>query len=123
MSVRRGAALRPFQSRSRLGFPLDQLTPEIMEKFDGIHFHNLCEQISNRSSRPGKLFDGSIPVRRIEVDQHGRRPPHHPRPDSSAEELVEFLRDAKRTPARNLLEAGRAVRSIPHPGGTVLDTG
>ena len=34
----------PSSPGSRLGFPIDQLTPEIMEGIEGIHFHNLCEQ-------------------------------------------------------------------------------
>ena len=34
----------PSAPGSRLGFPLDQLTDEMMEGVEGIHFHNLCEQ-------------------------------------------------------------------------------
>jgi carboxynorspermidine decarboxylase len=34
----------PSSPGSRLGFPMDQLTPDIMDQIDGIHFHNLCEQ-------------------------------------------------------------------------------
>ena len=29
---------------SRLGIPVSQMTPEIMKRIDGLHFHTLCEQ-------------------------------------------------------------------------------
>lgn len=34
----------PAAPRSRLGFPIDQLTPDDMAGIDGIHMHTLCEQ-------------------------------------------------------------------------------
>ena len=71
----------PSSPGSRLGFPLDQLTPEIIAQVDGIHFHNLCEQdFEPLRETWDKVFDVIEPAfGSAQVDQHGRRPPHHPR--------------------------------------------
>jgi len=34
----------PCAENSRLGFPLSQLSQDVLSEFDGLHFHTLCEQ-------------------------------------------------------------------------------
>lgn len=37
----------PCGAYSRLGIPIDEVTPELLEKVDGIHFHAMCEQYTD----------------------------------------------------------------------------
>lgn len=116
----------PSSPGSRLGFPIDQLTPEIMEGIDGIHFHNLCEQDFEPLHRTwDKVFDAIEPwfgqLRWINMGGG-----HHiTRADYQREELVEFLRDAKEdTGAEIYLEPGEAVAlDAGILVGTILDAG
>jgi len=115
----------PSSPGSRLGFPLDQLTPEIMEQVDGIHFHNLCEQdFEPLRDTWDKVFDAIEPwfgdLKWINMGGG-----HHiTRADYQREELVEFLRDAKEdTGAEIYLEPGEAIAlDAGILVGTVLDS-
>ncbi len=115
----------PSSPGSRLGFPLDQLTPEIMEQVDGIHFHNLCEQdFEPLRETWDKVFDAIEPwfgdLKWINMGGG-----HHiTRADYQREELIEFLRDAKEdTDAEIYLEPGEAVAlDAGILVGTVLDS-
>ncbi len=115
----------PSSPGSRLGFPLDQLTAEIMEQVDGIHFHNLCEQdFEPLRETWDKVFDAIEPwfgdLKWINMGGG-----HHiTRADYQREELVEFLRDAKEdTGAEIYLEPGEAVAlDAGILVGTVLDS-
>ncbi len=115
----------PSSPGSRLGFPLDQLTPEIMEQVDGIHFHNLCEQdFEPLSETWDKVFDAIEPwfgdLKWINMGGG-----HHiTRADYQRDELIEFLRDAKEdTDAEIYLEPGEAVAlDAGILVGTVLDS-
>lgn len=115
----------PSSPGSRLGFPLDQLTPEIMEQVDGIHFHNLCEQdFEPLRDTWDKVFDAIEPwfgdLKWINMGGG-----HHiSRADYQREELVEFLRDAKEdTGAEIYLEPGEAIAlDAGILVGTVLDS-
>lgn len=115
----------PSSPGSRLGFPLDQLTPEIMELVDGIHFHNLCEQdFEPLRETWDQVFDAIEPwFGQLKwINMGGGH--HVTRADYQREELVEFLKDAKEdTGAEIYLEPGEAVAlDAGILVGTVLDT-
>jgi len=115
----------PSSPGSRLGFPIDQLTPEIMEQVDGIHFHNLCEQDFEPLRRTwDKVFDAIEPwFGHLEwINMGGGH--HITRADYQREELIEFLRDAKEdTGAEIYLEPGEAVAlDAGILVGTILDS-
>ena len=116
----------PSSPGSRLGFPIDQLTPEIMSQVDGIHFHNLCEQDFEPLARTwDKVFDAIEPWFG-ELKWINMGGGHHiTRADYQREELVEFLRDAKEdTGAEIYLEPGEAVAlDAGILVGTILDAG
>lgn len=114
----------PSSPGSRLGFPLDQLTPEVMELVDGIHFHNLCEQdLEPLQQTWDKVFDAIEPwFGQLKwINMGGGH--HVTRADYQREELVEFLRDAKEdTGAEIYLEPGEAVAlDAGILVGTILD--
>ncbi|QSB44182.1 carboxynorspermidine decarboxylase [Tsuneonella flava] len=116
----------PSSPGSRLGFPIDQLTPEIMEGVDGIHFHNLCEQdLQPLQATWDKVFDAIEPwFGQIKwINMGGGH--HITRADYQREELIEFLRDAKEdTGAEIYLEPGEAVAlDAGILVGTILDSG
>ena len=116
----------PSSPGSRLGFPIDQLTPEIMEGVEGIHFHNLCEQDFEPLHRTwDKVFDAIEPwFGQLKwINMGGGH--HITRADYQREELIEFLKDAKDdTGAEIYLEPGEAVAlDAGILVGTILDTG
>ena len=115
----------PSSPGSRLGFPIDQLTPEIMEQVSGIHFHNLCEQDFEPLKRTwDSVFDAIEPYfgDLKWINMGGGH--HVTRADYQREELVEFLRDAKDdTGAEIYLEPGEAVAlDAGILVGTILDS-
>lgn len=114
----------PSSPGSRLGFPLDQLTPEMMEGIDGIHFHNLCEQDFEPLAQTwDRIFDAIEPYfgQLKWINMGGGH--HITRADYQREELIEFLRDAKEdTGAEIYLEPGEAVAlDAGILVGTILD--
>ena len=115
----------PSSPGSRLGFPIDQLTPEIMAQVGGIHFHNLCEQDFEPLKRTwDSVFDAIEPYfgDLKWINMGGGH--HVTRADYQREELVEFLRDAKEdTGAEIYLEPGEAVAlDAGILVGTILDS-
>ena len=116
----------PSSPGSRLGFPLDQLTPEIMEQVDGIPFHTLCEQdFAPLRETWDTVFDAIEPWFG-ELKWINMGGGHHiTRADYQREELVEFLKDAKEDSGAEIyLEPGEAVAlDAGILVGTVLDTG
>jgi carboxynorspermidine decarboxylase len=115
----------PSSPGSRLGFPLDQLTPEIMEQVDGIHFHNLCEQDFEPLKRTWDTVFDAIEPYFGDLKWINMGGGHHiTRADYQREELVEFLRDAKDdTGAEIYLEPGEAVAlDAGILVGTILDS-
>ncbi len=116
----------PSSPGSRLGFPISQLTPEIMEQVDGIHFHNLCEQDFEPLKQTWDTVFDAIEPWFGELKWINMGGGHHiTRADYQREELIEFLRDAKEdTGAEIYLEPGEAVAlDAGILVGTVLDTG
>lgn len=101
----------PSSPGSRLGFPLDQLTDEVMEGVEGIHFHNLCEQDLEPLKRTwDAVFDAIEPwFGQLKwINMGGGH--HITRADYQREELVQFLRDAREdTGAQIIIEPGEAV--------------
>ena len=115
----------PSSPGSRLGFPIDQLTPEIMAQVDGIHFHNLCEQdFEPLHATWDKVFDAIEPwFGQLKwINMGGGH--HITRADYQREELIEFLRDAREdTGAEIYLEPGEAVAlDAGILVGTILDS-
>ncbi|MCB2051844.1 MAG: carboxynorspermidine decarboxylase [Novosphingobium sp.] len=115
----------PSSPGSRLGFPIDQLTEEMMEGVDGIHFHNLCEQdVEPLKATWDKVFDAIEPYfdQLKWINMGGGH--HITRADYQREELVEFLRDAREdTGADIYIEPGEAVAlDAGILIGTILDT-
>ena len=116
----------PSAPGSRLGFPIDQLTEEVMEGVEGIHFHNLCEQTFEPLQRTwDRVFDAIEPwFGQLKwINMGGGH--HITRADYERAELVEFLRDAAAdTGAEIILEPGEAVAlDAGILVGTLLDTG
>ena len=116
----------PSSPGSRLGFPIDQLTPEMMQGIDGIHFHNLCEQgFEPLAQTWDRVFDVIEPYfgQLKWINMGGGH--HITRADYEREELVEFLRDAKEdTGCEIYLEPGEAVAlDAGILIGTILDAG
>ena len=115
----------PSSPGSRLGFPIDQLTPEIMAQVNGIHFHNLCEQDFEPLRRTwDTVFDVIEPYfdGLTWINMGGGH--HITRADYQREELIEFLRYAKEdTGAEIYLEPGEAVAlDAGILVGTILDS-
>ena len=116
----------PSSPGSRLGFPIDQLEPEMMEGVDGIHFHNLCEQdLEPLIKTWDRVFDAIEPwFGQLKwINMGGGH--HITRADYQREELIEFLRDAKEdTGAEIYLEPGEAVAlDAGILVGSILDVG
>lgn len=115
----------PSAPGSRLGFPLDQLTEEMMEGVEGIHFHNLCEQTFEPLRHTwDRVFDAIEPYfgQLKWINMGGGH--HITRADYERDELVEFLKDAAEdTGAEIILEPGEAVAlDAGILVGTLLDT-
>lgn len=116
----------PSSPGSRLGFPLEQLTPDHMEGVDGIHFHNLCEQTFEPLQQTwDKVFDAIEPYfdQLKWINMGGGH--HITRADYQRDELIEFLRDVKEdTGCEIYLEPGEAVAlDAGILVGTILDNG
>lgn len=116
----------PSAPGSRLGFPIDQLTEEMMEGVEGIHFHNLCEQTFVPLKQTwDRVFDAIEPwFGQLKwINMGGGH--HITRADYERDELVEFLRDAAEdTGAEIIIEPGEAVAlDAGILVGTLLDTG
>jgi len=116
----------PSAPGSRLGFPIDQLTEEVMEGVEGIHFHNLCEQTFEPLRQTwDRVFDAIEPwFGQLKwINMGGGH--HITRADYERDELTEFLRDAAEdTGAEIILEPGEAVAlDAGILVGTLLDTG
>ena len=115
----------PCAPHSRLGFPVDQLTDEMMEGVDGLHFHTLCEQDFTPLQRTWEAVKPRIAryFPRLKWLNFGGG--HHiTRSDYQRDELVEFLKTVKaETGCELYLEPGEAVAlDAGILVGTILDT-
>ncbi len=114
----------PCAPHSRLGFPVDQLTDEMMEGVDGLHFHTLCEQDLAPLQRTWEALQPRIAryLPRLKWLNFGGG--HHiTRSDYQRDELVEFLIAVKaETGCELYLEPGEAVAlDAGILVGTILD--
>lgn len=115
----------PCAPHSRLGFPVDQLTPDHFEGVSGIHFHTLCEQDFEPLQR---TWDALLPRIQPYLGQlkwlNFGGGHHITRADYQRDDLVAFLKAVKaQTGCEIYLEPGEAVAlDAGILVGTVLDT-
>ncbi len=96
---------------SRLGMPVSQLTPEVMEGVDGLHMHTLCEQGFEPLERTWEAVQPLIAPYIGQLEWLNFGGGHHiTRSDYDRDGLVVFLRDLReRTGLKIYLEPGEAV--------------
>lgn len=96
---------------SRLGVPVSQLTPTVMEGIDGIHFHTLCEQEFEPLARTWNAVLPHIQAYLPHLKWINFGGGHHiTRADYDREALVGFVSKLKRdTNLEIYLEPGEAV--------------
>ena len=115
----------PCAPHSRLGFRVDQLTPELMEGVDGLHFHSLCEQDFAPLAETWAAIKPLLAPYFAQLKWLNFGGGHHiTRADYQRAELVEFLKAVKlETGCALYLEPGEAVAlDAGILVGTVLDT-
>lgn len=115
----------PCAPHSRLGFPVNQLTPELMEGVDGLHFHTLCEQDFEPLQRTWDAVKPLIAPYLGQLKWLNFGGGHHiTRADYQRDDLVAFLQAVKaETGCELYLEPGEAVAlDAGILVGTILDT-
>ena len=115
----------PCAPHSRLGFPVDQLTPELMAGVDGIHFHTLCEQDFEPLRRTWEAVKPCLVPYMGQLKWLNFGGGHHiTRADYQRDDLVAFLKAVKaETGCEIYLEPGEAVAlDAGILVGTILDT-
>ena len=115
----------PCAPHSRLGFPVDQLTPELMAGVDGIHFHTLCEQDFEPLKRTWEAVKPCLVPYMGQLKWLNFGGGHHiTRADYQRDDLVAFLKAVKaETGCEIYLEPGEAVAlDAGILVGTILDT-
>ena len=114
----------PCAPHSRLGFPVNQLTADMLEGVDGLHFHTLCEQDFEPLQRTWEAVKPLIAPYLGQLKWLNFGGGHHiTRADYQRDELVAFLRAVKaETGCELYLEPGEAVAlDAGILVGTVLD--
>ncbi len=96
---------------SRLGFPIDQLTPEDMVGIDGIHMHTLCEQDFPPLARTWATIRPVLAPFFGQLKWINFGGGHHvTRADYQIEDLVAFLRSVREeTGCDVMIEPGEAI--------------
>jgi carboxynorspermidine decarboxylase len=96
---------------SRLGFPVDQLTPEDMAGVDGIHMHTLCEQDFPPLARTWEAVRPVLAPCLSQLKWLNFGGGHHvTRADYQIDDLVAFLRAVREdTGCDVMIEPGEAV--------------
>lgn len=96
---------------SRLGMPVSQLNPDVMDRIDGLHFHTLCEQEFEPLAR---TWDAVLPhiqnyLPHLKWINFGGG--HHiTRADYNRDALIRFVRNIKNETKLDIyLEPGEAV--------------
>lgn len=115
----------PCAPHSRLGFPVDQLTPELMTGVEGIHFHTLCEQDFEPLKRTWEAVKLRLAPFMGQLKWLNFGGGHHiTRADYQRDDLVDFLKGVKaETGCEIYLEPGEAVAlDAGILVGTILDT-
>jgi len=115
----------PCAPYSRLGCPVDQLTPDSLEGVSGLHFHSLCEQDFEPLERTWAAVKPHLAPYFNKLKWINFGGGHHvTRADYQREDLISFLRVVKaETGCEIYLEPGEAVAlDAGILVGTVLDT-
>ena len=101
----------PSQPHSRLGFPINQLTPDHLAGVDGIHFHNLCEQDLAPLERTWTAVEPHVMPHLSTLKWLNFGGGHHiTRADYQRDDLVAFLQGVKAKTGLTLyLEPGEAM--------------
>ena len=101
----------PSQPHSRLGFPINQLTPDHLAGVDGIHFHNLCEQDLAPLERTWAAVEPHVMPHLSTLKWLNFGGGHHiTRADYQRDDLVAFLQGVKAKTGLTLyLEPGEAM--------------
>ena len=114
----------PCAPHSRLGFPVDQLTDEMMAGVDGLHFHTLCEQDFAPLQSTWEALRPQIARYLPQLKWLNFGGGHHvTRSDYQRDDLVEFLKAVKaETGCELYLEPGEAMAlDAGILVGTILD--
>ena len=101
----------PAAPHSRLGFPIDQLTPADMIGIDGIHMHTLCEQDFPPLARTWAAMRPHLAPYLGQLKWLNFGGGHHvTRADYQIDELVDFLRGVREeTGCDVMIEPGEAI--------------
>ena len=101
----------PSQPHSRLGFPINQLTPDHLAGVDGIHFHNLCEQDLAPLERTWAAVEPHVMPHLSTLKWLNFGGGHHiTRADYQREDLIDFLKTVNTQNGTQLyLEPGEAI--------------
>ncbi|MCT8160696.1 carboxynorspermidine decarboxylase [Pseudoruegeria sp. SHC-113] len=96
---------------SRLGTPVSQLTPEVLDGVDGLHMHTLCEQGFEPLKRTWEAVKPKIAPYLGQLKWLNFGGGHHiTRADYDREALIAFLKDIRAETGLELyLEPGEAV--------------
>ena len=96
---------------SRLGFPIDQLTPDDMHGIDGIHMHTLCEQDFPPLARTWAAAKPKLAPWFAQLKWINFGGGHHvTRADYQTEDLVAFLSQVRaETGCEVMIEPGEAI--------------
>jgi carboxynorspermidine decarboxylase len=96
---------------SRLGFPIDQLTPDDMRGIDGIHMHSLCEQDFPPLQRTWAAVKPTLAPYFGQLKWINFGGGHHvTRADYQVDDLVAFLRAVREeTGCDVMIEPGEAI--------------
>ncbi|WP_422049853.1 carboxynorspermidine decarboxylase [Shimia sp.] len=96
---------------SRLGTPVSQLTPDIMEGVDGLHMHTLCEQGFDPLARTWAAVEPKLRPYLADLKWLNFGGGHHiTRADYDREALISFIQEIRSTyDVEVYLEPGEAV--------------
>ncbi|KZK98419.1 Carboxynorspermidine/carboxyspermidine decarboxylase [Pseudovibrio sp. Ad14] len=96
---------------SRLGFPISQLSAEVLEGVDGIHMHTLCEQEFEPLQRTWEAVKDKLAPYFSQLKWINFGGGHHiTREDYDREALIAFVKDVRATTRLKVyLEPGEAV--------------
>jgi carboxynorspermidine decarboxylase len=101
----------PCSPHSRLGFPVNQLTPEHLDGVSGLHFHTLCEQDFEPLKRTWEALKPKIAPYFSQLKWINFGGGHHiTRADYERDELVDFIKQVRaETGLEVYLEPGEAI--------------
>jgi len=115
----------PSAENSRLGYPISHLSEEQISGFDGLHFHNLCEQNFSPLDKTWRKVEKDLGNRLNQFDWVNMGGGHHcTREDYDRDGLINLLVEvSKKYNVQTYLEPGEAVAlDAGILVGEVLDT-